>query len=245
LLAALAARGFGQDALGPSSEERAQRETAREVVRGFRDAVGHVRQRPQVGAGLAAVTGQRLAYGVTSVCVVLLYRNYYAPDGFFRAGLGGLSQAVVAIAIGGGAAALVTPRAFRRWGPRYWPAVLFAGGAAVELGLLLPFRLPLTLTGVLFLAFVAQGVKISVDTLIQQQVEDDYRGRVFALYDALFNVMLVLAALLTATALPDDGRSPVSVVVLAAGYLALALAYAVSGGRFSAHQSRSAATASS
>jgi hypothetical protein len=245
VLAALAARGFGRDALGPSQQERSSRESVRDVLHGFRDAVGHVRQRPPVSAALAAVTAQRLAYGVTSVCIVLLYRNYFTADGFFRVGLGGLSQAVVAIAVGGGAAALVTPRAFRRLGALRWPAVLFVGGAAVQLGLLLPFRLPLTLAGVLVLAFVAQGVKISVDTVVQWQVEDDFRGRVFALYDALFNVMLVLAAVLTATVLPDDGRSGVSVVVLAAGYLALALAYGSAGGRLSAHQPSSAATASS
>lgn len=245
LLAAFAARGFTADALGPSREERLRRESARDVLRGFGEAIRHVRQRPQVSAALAAVTAQRLAYGVTSVCVVLLYRNFFAADGFFRAGLGGLSQAVAAIAVGGGAAALVTPRAFRGLGPVRWSALLFVGGAVVEMALLLPFRLPLTLTGVLVLAFVAQGVKISVDTLIQQQVDDDFRGRVFALYDALFNVMLVLAAVLTATVLPDDGHSPLSVVVLAVGYLVLALAYGASGGRFSAHQASSAATASS
>ncbi len=81
------------------------------------------------------------------------------------------------------------------------------------------------LLAALLLGFVAQGVKISVDTLVQQQVDDLFRGRVFALYDALFNVTLVVAAVLTATVLPEDGRSPVSVIVIAIGYAVTAFGY--------------------
>jgi hypothetical protein len=77
----------------------------------------------------------------------------------------------------------------------------------------------------LLVGFVAQSVKITVDTVTQQQVADDFRGRVFAGYDAAVNAMLVVAAVLTATVLPSDGHSPASLIVLACGYAALALGY--------------------
>ena len=76
--------------------------------------------------------------------------------------------------------------------------------------------------------FTSQGIKISVDTLIQHHVVDAFRGRVFALYDMLFNVALVLAALLTAAVLPEDGHSPVSVVAIAIGWAATAIGYVMS-----------------
>jgi MFS family permease len=225
LLAALAANGFIRTALGPSETERRNRETPREVLRGLMAGARHLGERRPVLYGLAAIGLHRLGYGVTTVCTLLLYRNYFHDEGFFRSGLAGLTQVLVAVAAGGALAATVTPAAFRRIGPVRWPAGLLAGAAVVELGLGLPYSMPLLLLAALLLGFVAQAVKISVDTLVQQQVADEFRGRVFSLYDTLFNVTLVVAAVLTATVLPEDGHSPTSVVLIALGYALTAAGY--------------------
>ncbi len=224
LLAAFAAGGFGRHALGPLVAERQARETLAQIARGLREGVRHLTQRRPILYALTAIGAHRLCYGVTTVCTVLLYRNYFRAEGFFRTSLAGLSQVVAMIAIGGALAALVTPAAFRRFGPVRWPVVLLLG-ATVAQAFILPYRLPLLLPAALLLSFVAQGIKISVDTLVQQQIDDEFRGRVFALYDTLFNVTLVIAAVLTATVLPENGHSPVSVIVIAAGYAVTALAY--------------------
>jgi hypothetical protein len=224
-LAAVIALGFDRHSLGPSESERRGRETARDVARGLADGARHVITTRPVLYGLSAIGLHRLCYGVTTVCTLLLYRNYFHSDGFFRAGLAGLSQVVAVIAIGGGLAALVTPVAFRRIGPVRWPALLLGAAAVTEVGLGLPYSLPLLLLAGLLLAFVAQSVKISVDTLVQQHVADEFRGRVFSLYDTLFNVTLVVAAGLTATVLPGDGHSPVSIIVIGAGYAVTAVGY--------------------
>ena len=109
--------------------------------------------------------------------------------------------------------------------PVRWPAGLLVSAAAIEIGLGLPFTMPLLLLAALLLGFVSQGVKISVDTLVQQHVDDGFRGRVFSVYDALFNVTLVLAAALTALALPENGRSGAAIGVIAIGYLVTAAVY--------------------
>ncbi|MDT4929656.1 MAG: hypothetical protein QOF92_2523 [Pseudonocardiales bacterium] len=225
LLAALAANGFARTELGPSEAERRLRETPREVLRGLIAGARHVREHRPVLYGLAAIGLHRLFYGITTVCTLLLYRNYFHDHGFFRAGLAGLTQVLVAVAAGGALAAAVTPVAFRRIGPVRWPVALLAGAAATELGLALPYSMPLLLVAALLLGFVAQGVKISVDTLVQQQVADEFRGRVFSLYDTLFNVTLVVAAVLTATVLPENGYSPTSVVLITLGYAVTAIGY--------------------
>jgi MFS-type transporter involved in bile tolerance (Atg22 family) len=81
------------------------------------------------------------------------------------------------------------------------------------------------------LGFVAQGVKICVDTLLQQSIEDDYRGRVFSFYDTLFNVTFVSAAVATSVLLPDTGYSPVSIVILGVVYALAGLGYLRVAGR--------------
>ena len=62
---------------------------------------------------------------------------------------------------------------------------LFPAGLFTEAGLL-PAAFALGLS--------AQGVKICVDTLVQLNIDDAYRGRVFSLYDVLFNLVFVAAA---------------------------------------------------
>ena len=57
------------------------------------------------------------------------------------------------------------------------------------------------------LGLVTQGAKIATDTAVQSSVDDAYRGRVFSLYDMLFNVAFVGAAGVAALILPPDGRS--------------------------------------
>jgi hypothetical protein len=95
----------------------------------------------------------------------------------------------------------------------------------VEVACGLPYRKPLLLGAALLLAFTSQALKISVDTLIQHHVADAYRGRVFALYDMLFNLALVVAAAVTAAALPENGHSPPSVVLIGVAYLLTAVGY--------------------
>jgi fatty acid desaturase len=75
------------------------------------------------------------------------------------------------------------------------------------------------------LGLAAQGAKIAVDTIVQRDTADAFRGRAFALYDVLFNAAFVGAAALAAVALPDTGWSPAVFALIAAGYLATALAY--------------------
>jgi MFS family permease len=225
LVAAALARAFPRTELGPDEVERRNRETVAEVARGLLAGARHVRETPDVAQGLAVIGVHRLGYGLGVVCTVLLYRNHFHPDGIFRAGLGGLTQVVGAVAAGGALAALVTPLAFRQAGVRAWIGSLLVAGAALEAACVLPYRLPWMLLGALLLGFVAQAIKISVDTLIQQQISDAFRGRVFSVYDALINLTLVAAAVITAVVLPENGLSRPTVLVITVAYLLTAGAY--------------------
>ncbi|HEY3738061.1 MAG TPA: MFS transporter, partial [Jatrophihabitans sp.] len=103
--AGLVAVRFAITALGPDDAERAARQRVGEIARELRAAGQHVRARPEVFHYLSAIGMVRLCHGITTVCTVLLYRNYFHNVGVFRAGLSGLALIVVATAVGGALAA--------------------------------------------------------------------------------------------------------------------------------------------
>ena len=89
----------------------------------------------------------------------------------------------------------------------------------------LPFQLATFLPAAALLGLAAQGVKICVDTLVAQRVADDFRGRVFSLYDTLFNVVFVAAGVLTALVLPENGKSTAAVIAIGLAYLVTGAGY--------------------
>ncbi len=62
--------------------------------------------------------------------------------------------------------------------------------------------------GAFLLGVVSQGVKLCVDTTLQEIIDDAYRGRVFAVYDMLFNATFAAAAAAAATWLPRTAAPP-------------------------------------
>lgn len=224
-LAGWRAAGFHAVQLGPDEGTRDHSDSVGNVLTGLADGARHIRSHPSVLRAFAVIGVHRFAYGVSAICTLLLFRNYFADAGVFRTGLAGLGQVVAAVAVGGGLAALLTPIAARRIGYTRWPAALLMMAGVVELTLGLPFRLQTFLPAAALLGLAAQGVKICVDTLIAQRVADDYRGRVFSLYDTLFNVIFVAAGVLTALVLPENGKSAMAVGFIGAAYICTGAVY--------------------
>ncbi|CAO5250763.1 MFS transporter [Frankia sp. AgKG'84/4] len=171
---------------------------------------------------LTALTTSRAAYGLVLVMTVLLYRNYFTGR---TGGLSGLAAVVAASGVGTVTAALVTPRATRRMPKSTWITVVLVFGGVVEIVLGLPFSAILMILAGALIGFSAQASKICVDTIVQEQTDDAYRGRAFSLYDLLFNVAFVAAAAVAAVVLPDNGRSVPVVIVAGAGYALAGLIY--------------------
>jgi hypothetical protein len=92
--------------------------------------------------------------------------------------------------------------------------------AAAQAGLGLPMVLPTILLAAFVLTAAGQVVKLCVDSAAQQDVGDETRGRVFALYDTLFNITQVVAVALVAAVVPPDGFARWLVVVATGVYLA-------------------------
>jgi MFS family permease len=199
------------------------------VTGDLRQAAAHVMQRRRAADALLAISAHRFLYGVGTLTIVLLNRNYFTDS--LNSGLLGLGAVVGASGAGILVAAVITPAATRRFGKRAWITwLLVAAGLAIA-AFGLPFQRPLLVVGAFVLGVSAQGVKICVDTTVQEEVSDVFRGRVFSVYDMLFNVTYVASAAVTATALPRSGRSSLVMSLLAAGYVVAAAAFSVLSAR--------------
>ena len=221
--AALVATRLASDALGPDEPPThvRLRSALAAVPGGVLAGAAHVRERGPAARGLAAISAHRFFYGLSFVATLLLYTE----QGAIGRGIGGLTQVVVVSIVGGLLAALSTPAAARRLGTQRWIVLVFAVAAGVEVAFGLPYTHPAFLVAAFFLGFAAQASKICVDTLLQESVDDDYRGRVFSFYDTLFNLSFVSAAGAAAVLLPPDGKSLLVIAIVAGGYAVTALVY--------------------
>jgi MFS family permease len=225
--AAAVVAGLARGHLGPDHTTLAAQLSVRDVATGMVAGGRHVLERPPATAALLAVGLHRLGYGFLTLMTLLLYRNTFESWGaFFPAGLTGLAEVLAAGAIGTLLAAGVTPWVVRHIGKQRWVTGLLAGGGLAQLALGLPFLPPTTVLAGLLIGFVGQGVKICADSTLQESVADDFRGRVFSVYDTLFNVTFVAALLVAAFLLPSSGVSSPLLVTVGAGYLVGAAAYA-------------------
>jgi hypothetical protein len=227
LVASAIVSGFPRPYLGPDHLTLAATVSARDVLHGMLAGARHMLQHPPATAVLSVMVVHRLFYGLLTLMTLLLYRNTFTgASGLFRGGLAGLGEVLAAGAAGTLLAAAVTPWAVRHWGRARWITGLLVLGGVGQLVLGGIFEPPAIVAAVLTLGFVAQGVKICVDTTLQESVDDDFRGRVFSVYDTLFNVTFVVSLLIGAFLLPESGVSWPLLVVIGAGYLLTAAAFA-------------------
>ncbi|MBQ1115246.1 MFS transporter [Streptomyces anulatus] len=223
LLSALASLSLPRALLGPDTDESPLRlraalaVTARGLVAGLR----HLAQRRHAAGALAAMTVIRFCYGALTVMVLMLCR--YAWSDTESDGLALLGLAVGMSGAGFFVAAVLTPWAVGQLG-RYGWIVGCAGAAAILVPALgLTFAPVPMLIAAFVLGIVTQGSKIATDTVVQTSVDDSFRGRVFSLYDVLFNVAFVSAAGVAALMLPPDGRSVAVVAVVSVLYAVVAV----------------------
>jgi MFS family permease len=224
--AAIAAR-MDRNLLGPdlAGEPAQTREAVRRVARGLADGAHHVWTRRPAGQALAAIAAHRFFYGISTISAILLFRSYFNDPDDVDAGLDGLATVFAASGLGFLLAALITPEITHRVRKRTWITVCFAFAAAAQAVYVVALREWLLLVGAFVVGVAAQGSKICVDTIVQESIDDAYRGRVFSFYDVLFNVSFVSAAAFAALALPADGNSPAVFAVVAGGYALTALVY--------------------
>ncbi|PRH81165.1 MFS transporter [Streptomyces solincola] len=222
LCSALVSLLLGRELLGPDPEQVQSRLRAAllSTARGLLDGLRHLSERRAAARALAAMTVVRFCYGALTVMVLMLCR--YAWSSTESQGLGLLGLAVGVSGAGFFAAAVLSPWGIGRWGRAGWMTGCTVSAAVLTPALGLPFALVPMLAAAFVLGLTTQSVKITTDTVVQTQVDDAHRGRVFSLYDVLYNTAFVAAAAVSVLLLPPDGRSVPIVLLVTALYALVA-----------------------
>lgn len=202
---------LGPDELGPHRPERTGLAAAwgqiRQVARDISDGARYLIARRTPALGLGVMASHRFLYGVNFIALILMSRNLLtnpqAPgQGLAMFGfLSGISFA------GNGIAIVATPIAHRWVPPWRWILICLGIGAVSQLLLATSTQLTVIAVSAVLLGLSVQGVKIAVDTIVQRDTADEFRGRAFTLYDTMYNAAFAAAAALAAIALPDTGWS--------------------------------------
>ncbi|GAB2728016.1 MFS transporter [Nocardioides pakistanensis] len=232
-VAVLLALRIPRPLLGPTFDPARPgvREAARHVARGLVDGLAHLGHRRTAAHGLATIGAHRFFFGISTVMLILLHRNYFNAPDQVDAAFNGLAVAVLVSGAGFISAAFITPFVTERITLRAWIITLLLAAAFTQIVPGAFFTESALLVSAFFLGVASQGIKICVDTLVQAGVDDAFRGRIFSLYDVIFNVAFVAAAAVAAVVLPTTGRSHAVLVVIALGYVGTALVYARQSGR--------------
>jgi len=233
LLAGAAATRMRRDLLGPDrAEAREQISAALAIVaKGLVAGARYVLRRRQPSAALGVIGANKLMYGVLFLMAILLYRNYFYVGSVNAARTHFTALVVIPGTIGYACAALVTPQATARISKQAWIAVTVAFSGIVTGALGLTFAQAAFLVIAFGVNLASQSTAISAVTILQEQVEDDYRGRVFAFYDMMSNIPFIAGAALSAIFMPLTGRSAWLIGVVAAGYLLASAGYWVAAVR--------------
>jgi MFS family permease len=215
-LTSLLAARIARRRLGPDLQQQPTplRQAVVEVARGLVEGTRHLRQRAPAARALLTIAVQRFLTGLMFVGTLLLYTGH----GYLHRGFTGLGEVLTATVVGGVVAAAVTPTVTRALGTQRWIAVLLGAAALVSATLGPAYTHGALVAAGLLLGTCSQGIKICVDTLLQESVDDAFRGRVFSVYDTLINVSFAAAGGVAAVVLPDDGRSVGVLLAVAAGY---------------------------
>ncbi|CAM5704461.1 MFS family permease OS=Streptomyces griseomycini OX=66895 GN=FHS37_001950 PE=4 SV=1 [Streptomyces griseomycini] len=200
LCAAVASLSIAKELLGPDPAlvrtrlTTALTGTARDLMAGVRHLAAPPRR--EAAWALTAMSLMRFCYGAMLVMVLTLCR--YALASTTDGGLALLGLALGVSGAGFFVAAVMTPWAAGRLGPGRWIMVCAGSAAVLEPALGLPFASGPLLAGAFVLGLTTQGAKIATDTIVQSSVDDGFRGRIFSVYDVLFNVAFVGAAAVAA-----------------------------------------------
>ncbi|MER0481276.1 MFS transporter [Streptomyces sp. Edi2] len=215
---ALTALRMAPQLLGPDAARLQPhlREALLSTVRGLADGLRHLAERRAAARALTAMTLIRFCYGALTVTVLMLCR--YSWSSTEAEGLALLGITVGVSGAGFFAAAVITPWAVARLTALGWIACCAAMGAVLLPSLGLFFLPGPMLAAAFMLGLGTQGSKIATDTIVQSTVDDGFRGRIFAIYDVLFNAAFVGAAAVAALMLPPDGRSIALLGVVTALY---------------------------
>ncbi len=162
---------------------------ARRVVAELADGLAFVARHAQVRRPLLTVAANRMLLGAGFIMLVLVADERYDLEA------AGYGLALAVTGVGAFAGTWLAPVLGARYERRGLLPLTFLVGAAAAVCAAFSTTLGVLLAGVGAAAFAFQVLKVLVDALVQEESPDEVRGRVFSVYDLLYNVAFILAGL--------------------------------------------------
>lgn len=198
-LAALIARGIASDLQAPHAPlMRLHRDLGR-VAAEMIDGVKRLSRAPQALAPIATIAWDQLLQAVAFVLSIVVFRDEFGQ------GVGAYSWVLAAGAVGlllGIATVGFLENSMSR--ARMIVLALAVSGVAPLAATFFITR-PTVLAMGFLVGLSYAWKKVSVDTMVQEAVPDDFRGRAFAIYDVAFNVGRVIGTVLAVWLIPAAG----------------------------------------
>lgn len=205
-VAAVSAFGLTIDELGPHEEERhlAKRRSAwRSGLSDVTTALSYLTHNAAASRAIARIALVRGGISALIVVAIIAEREQFGES----QALASLALMAALMGVGSLGGAVLAPNLVQRFTrDQVMNSMMVIASACT---LLLLSDLPPWL-GMSAIAFCGQAIKVTADAQVQQNIDDEFRGRVFAVYDVTVNVMIVAGAFLTALVV----LSPVVVATL-------------------------------
>ena len=221
-IAGLLALRIKKDQLGPLPHE-VKKQSVKAAYQEMIDGFVFLRTIRDCFLGISATAVQRGGLTALTLMALLLNRNTFNNPADPEAGLAGFAFAITVAGIGITIGAVIAPFGVKRYGRHAW--IRYSLYASAVLPILLALEQNeffLVATG-FFAGMAGQGVKVTNDALVQSKIADEFRGRVFAVYDVMVNAGIVSGAIIAAFVLPADGVSSLLPALIAMAYVLVAL----------------------
>jgi len=194
---------------------------AKRILKDVGAGLREVKSRPAGALGLTSFQMIRYQFWGFTLFVFALYSKNLVEGGEVDTIALGL---VGGLGFLGGALGLVLAQ---RWKDTVAPIRLLIGSMTLLGAGTVVFGWSVTMAGfaaMLFVGFFAFFMaKISADTIMQQAMPDDFRGRAFALFDIAYNLGFIVPAIILSFVWVENDPSQVRTILVVSGALFLVL----------------------
>jgi MFS family permease len=221
-IAGLLALRLKKDQLGPLPHEVKRQSVVgayQEMVEGFK----LLRNIKDCFLGISATAVQRGGLTALTLMALLLNRNTFNDPANPEAGLAGFAFAITVAGIGITLGAVIAPFGVKKYGRHAWIRYSLLASAVLPIALAFEQNEFFLVATGFFAGMAGQGVKVTNDALVQSKIVDEYRGRVFAVYDVMVNAGIVSGAIIAAFVLPPNGVSSLLPTLIAITYISVGL----------------------
>ena len=219
-IAGLLALRLKKDQLGPLPHEVKRQSVVgayQEMVEGFK----LLRNIKDCFLGISATAVQRGGLTALTLMALLLNRNTFNDPANPEAGLAGFAFAITVAGIGITLGAVIAPFGVKKYGRHAWIRYSLLASAVLPIALAFEQNEFFLIATGFFAGMAGQGVKVTNDALVQSKIVDEYRGRVFAVYDVMVNAGIVSGAIIAAFVLPPSGVSSLLPALIAITYISV------------------------